>query len=76
MPGPDAATLWKYITQESPYTQWAFWPDHEGMQPGQYPHGAFHEVYVNMPVLDPAKPTFPTAALWLRKTTPKKKWPF
>ena len=33
MPAPDPDVLWKYITKESPYTKWSFWPDHQGMQP-------------------------------------------
>jgi len=32
MPGPDSAALWNYITKESPYQKWSFWPDHQGMQ--------------------------------------------
>jgi len=47
MPGPDAQKLWDYITQESPYTDWGFWKDHAGMQPGNAPHGPFHKVFVN-----------------------------
>lgn len=42
---PDA--LWHYITKESPYTNWDFWPDHQGMQAGRAPHGPLHKVYVN-----------------------------
>jgi hypothetical protein len=47
MPGPDAASLWNYITKESPYKDWGFWPDHQGMQPGRAPHGPLHKVFVN-----------------------------
>ncbi len=47
MPGPDPKALWKYITQTSPYTEWKFWDDHQGMLPGDEPHGSFHKVYVN-----------------------------
>jgi hypothetical protein len=47
MPGPDSASLWNYISKESPYTHWSFWPDHQGMQPGRAPHGPLHKVYVN-----------------------------
>ncbi|MDY7001625.1 MAG: cytochrome P460 family protein [Thermodesulfobacteriota bacterium] len=47
MPGPDPDALWKYITQESPYMKWGFWPDHQDMQPGRAPHGPLHKVYVN-----------------------------
>ncbi len=47
MPPADAAALWKYITETSPYQKWGMWPDHSGMQPGRAPHGPFHKVYVN-----------------------------
>ncbi len=47
MPGPDAKEFWTYITQTSPYTEWKFWDDHSGLQPGNSPHGAFNKVYVN-----------------------------
>jgi len=47
MPGPDAAALWKYITETSPYTSWGFWPDHEGLQEGDAPHAPLHKVFVN-----------------------------
>lgn len=47
MPQDDARELWEYITVESPYTEWSFWADHQGMQPGRAPHGPLHKVYVN-----------------------------
>lgn len=56
MPGPDPDALWKYITEESPYTNWGFWPDHQGMQPGRAPHGPLHKVYVNDRALNSPQP--------------------
>ncbi|MFH2011477.1 MAG: cytochrome P460 family protein [Pseudomonadota bacterium] len=56
MPSPDPDALWQYITKESPYTKWFFWPDHEGMQPGRAPHGPFHKVYINDLALNSAQP--------------------
>lgn len=47
MPGADPGELWEYITKTSPYTQWKFWDDHQGMLEGRAPHGPFHKVYVN-----------------------------
>ena len=47
MPGAEAGELWKFITETSPYTEWAFWPDYEGYQPGNSPHGAILRVYVD-----------------------------
>ena len=40
-------TVWERITAESDYTSYSFWPNHEGMSPGQAPHGPFHKVYIN-----------------------------
>lgn len=39
--------LWQRITVESDYHDYRQWPDHQGMQPGQAPHGVLHEVFVN-----------------------------
>ena len=47
MPGSDADALWNYISKVSPYQNWSFWPDHQGMQDGRAPHGPKHKVYVN-----------------------------
>jgi uncharacterized protein YxeA len=47
MPGANVDEFWTYITETSPYTQWAFFEDHKDMQPGKAPHGPFHKVYVN-----------------------------
>jgi hypothetical protein len=43
--------LWERITDESDYTTWGFWPDHDGYQPGQAPHGPVHRIFVNRPLL-------------------------
>ena len=58
MPGPDPepAALWKHITKTSSYTKWAFWPDHQSMQPGRAPHGPLHKVYVNDRAVNSSKP--------------------
>ena len=55
MPGPDPADLWNYITKVSPYQEWSFWPDHQGMQEGRAPHGPLHKVYVNDRALNSPK---------------------
>ena len=56
MPSAKPQALWKYITETSPYTTWAFWPDHQGMQPGRSPHGSFHKVFVNENGLNSTSP--------------------
>lgn len=45
--GPDPVQIWSHITETKPYTEWDGWPDHEGMQPGNSPHGVLHRVYVS-----------------------------
>lgn len=52
MPGTNPDEVWKYITEESPYTEWGFWAGHEDMQKGRAPHGPFHKVYVNKQGID------------------------
>ncbi|MCK5673083.1 MAG: cytochrome P460 family protein [Spirochaetales bacterium] len=39
--------LWKRITEEANYETYSFWPDHEGIQPGQSPHGTYHRIFIN-----------------------------
>jgi hypothetical protein len=56
MPKTDPDALWQYITKESPYEKWEFWPDHQGMQPGRAPHGPLHKVYVNDRAINSPKP--------------------
>jgi len=46
-----AASLWKRITLESPYSSYSFWPGHEGVREGQAPHGPYHKVFVNAALL-------------------------
>jgi len=47
MPPADAAKLWTYMTDTNSYTEWGFWPGHEGIYPGKSPHGAYLKVYAN-----------------------------
>ena len=56
MPGSDADALWNYITKDSPYQKWSFWPDHQGIQDGRAPHGPRHKVYVNDKALTSTAP--------------------
>ncbi|MBW2090915.1 MAG: cytochrome P460 family protein [Deltaproteobacteria bacterium] len=56
MPAADPAALWNYITKVSPYKNWKFWPDHQGVQPGRAPHGPLHKVYVNDRAYNSPKP--------------------
>lgn len=38
--------LWERIAVETDYTNYPFWPDHDGMMLGQAPHGAFHRIFI------------------------------
>ena len=44
--------VWNRISVDSNYKNYAFWPGHEGTRPGQSPHGAFHNIYVNRTLFD------------------------
>ena len=43
----DGERLWERITVESDFQDYAQWPTHDGMRPGQSPHGVWHTVYGN-----------------------------
>lgn len=47
--------LWDRITDETSYSEYDFWPSHEGMRLGQAPHGAYHKIFIN-PTLREAIP--------------------
>ncbi len=73
MPGPDPAELWNHITKVSPYKEWSFWPDHQGMQPGRAPHGPLHKVYVNDRALNSPKPPVQYGAIQVKENYSKAK---
>lgn len=39
--------LWTRISSDSKYTDYSFWPGHEGINPGQAPHGVNHRIFIN-----------------------------
>ena len=73
MPGSDPVSLWNYITKVSPYKQWSFWPDHQGMQPGRAPHGRLHKVYVNDRALNSVKPPVQYGSIEVKENYNKKR---
>ena len=52
MPEPEAEAVWKYITEKNAFTDWDFWPDHQGTYPSAAPHAPKHKIYVNKQALD------------------------
>jgi hypothetical protein len=48
----SAELLWERMVEETDYTEYHFWPGHEGISPGQAPHGVFHKVYINKLIYD------------------------
>lgn len=73
MPDPDPQALWNYITKVSPYRNWSFWPDHQGMQPGRAPHGPLHKVYVNDRALHSVKPPVQNGSIIVKENYNKAK---
>ncbi len=51
----SAERVWQRVTEEYDYKQFPEWPGNEGIQPGQTPHGRFHQIYIN-PILYNALP--------------------
>ncbi len=51
----SGSSLWSRITSEADYKTYSYWPGHEGIQPGQAPHGVYHQIYINR-VLSEALP--------------------
>ena len=48
----DADSLWKRISADAPFETYAYWPGHDGVRPGQAPHGEFHEIFINRSLID------------------------
>ncbi len=46
-PPAEADGFWTYITEKNLYTDWEFWPGHDGIYPGKSPHGAYLKLYAN-----------------------------
>lgn len=72
MPGADPKELWEHITKTSPYTQWKFWDDHQGMQEGNEPHGSLNKVYVNDKTYESSSAPFNYGAIVVKENYNKK----
>jgi hypothetical protein len=51
----SAETLWQRIRVQENFEKYTHWSDHKGMQPGQSPHGLYHEIYIH-PFISEALP--------------------
>jgi hypothetical protein len=43
--------VWNRVENEANWDTYGHWPGLDGLLPGQSPHGKFHEIYVNAPLL-------------------------
>lgn len=48
----NGISLWERITEEAPYGDYSYWPGHEGIHPGQAPHGVNHRIYINRNLME------------------------
>lgn len=48
----NGTVLWARISSESNYENYSYWPDHEGINPGQAPHGVYHKIFINGDLMD------------------------
>jgi len=44
--------LWQRITEDSDFNNYRQWSGHEGLRPGQSPHGVLHKVFANRDIYD------------------------
>lgn len=65
MPKPEAAAVWKFITKESSFTDWAFWPgNHESQASHSYvPDTPKYKTYANKQALESTKPPLNNGAM-------------
>lgn len=45
--GVSGKKLWDHINSNGSYTKLPYWPGHDGMYPGQAPHGTYHKIFIN-----------------------------
>lgn len=43
----SGSRLWERISSDADYKDYSFWPGHDGIHPGQAPHGVYHKIFVN-----------------------------
>ena len=52
MPQPEAEAIWKYISQENPFTEWRYWGDHQGTHASNASFAPKHKLYTNKQAFD------------------------
>ncbi len=67
MPKADAEAVWNYITKLSPYKDWSFWPEHQGLRDSTAPHSPKHKIYVNKPALESTAPPLQEGSLVIKE---------
>jgi hypothetical protein len=68
-PSPEAQAFWDWVSQDNPYQGWGFWPGHDGLYPGQSPHGKYLKLYANSIALKAAregKTTLPAGSILMK----------
>jgi hypothetical protein len=43
----SSTTLWLFITRDNNYKEFPMWPNFEGLQIGQSPHGRYHIIFID-----------------------------
>lgn len=43
----NGKALYRRFSVEEDYENYPYWPGHDGVRPGQSPHGDFHQIYVH-----------------------------
>jgi len=55
MPPPDAQKIWNYMDEIEPYTDWNYFPGHQGFLESSSPHGSYVRIFVNSPAYSALK---------------------
>jgi hypothetical protein len=63
----NAADLYNMFTEDTPYMEWSFWPNAEGLLEGKGPHGAFIKNYVNPKAINPSGDAYPFGSLIVKE---------
>jgi hypothetical protein len=67
MPGADAAALWKYISQTSPYQKWGQFAELKGMRSSKAVHGTNVQIWANKPALEAKKAPLPDGSIIVKE---------
>ena len=55
MPPADAKKVWNYMSEIESYSDWEYWPGHQGFLKSSSPHGNYVRIFANSPAIEAIK---------------------